>query len=124
MKKVIFVTLVLMALLMMVSVGFAVTPIIEVPNESSGNKTSDATIFTGSAIVKQVFIQSDGTTCSVALYGNTSAVGDVIFPAITCVGANGGCTTEMNVLAKDGIYADMTLVGGSECTYNIHYIRY
>ena len=122
MKKVIFVVCV--AFFVIVSVGFAATAVIEVPNESSGNKTSDGTIFTGSAIVKQVFVQSDGTTCSVALYGNTSAVGDVIFPPLSCVGANGGCTTEMNVLAKDGIYADMTLVGGSACTYNIHYIRY
>jgi hypothetical protein len=93
-------------------------------NLSSGNKTSDALIYTGRAIVKQVFIQSDGTSCSVALYGNTSAAGTVIFPALLCIGANGGCTTEMNVMAPYGIYADMTLVGGSACTYNVHYQEY
>lgn len=93
-------------------------------NRSSGNKTSDSLIYTGRAIVKEIFINTDGTSCSVALYGDTSATGTVIFPALLCIGANGGCIGEMNVLAPYGIYADMTLVGGTVCTYNVHYREY
>jgi hypothetical protein len=93
-------------------------------NRSSGNQTADALLYTGRAVVKQIFINTDGTSCSVALYGNTSAAGTVIFPALLCIGANGGCTTEMNVIAPYGIYADMTLVGGSVCTYNVHFKEY
>jgi len=111
--------LVAIVLLVMMGVGYGAEY-----NLSSGDKTADALIYTGRAIVKQVFVQSDGTSCSVAIYGNTSAVGTVVFPALSCIGANGGCTTEMNVLAPYGIYADMTLVGGSACTYNVHYQEY
>lgn len=91
-------------------------------NFSSGNKTDDAVIRDKPSVVKQVFIYTDGTSCSVALYNHASAAsGTVIFPAIPCIGANGGCTTDVNVYADTGVYADMTLVGGTTCTYNVHY---
>ncbi len=94
-------------------------------NLSSGNQTADALIYTGRAIVKQVFIDPDGTNnCEVTLYGNTTATGTVIFPPITCLGNGGGCTTQLNVLAPYGIYADVTIADGGTCTYNIHYREY
>jgi hypothetical protein len=92
---------------------------------SSGNKTADALVYTGRAIITKLMISTDVTNnCSVALYGNTSAAGTIIFPAMTCIAASaGGCTTDMKVLAPFGIYADMT-VGAGACTYNIHYQPY
>lgn len=89
-------------------------------NLSSGNKTADALIYTGRAIVKQVFIITDGAQdCSVEIYGNTSAAGTVIYPALPCLAATKSCTAPMNVIAPYGIYANMTTAG--TCTYNVHY---
>lgn len=90
-------------------------------NRYSGDKTADALIYEKKAVIKQIFIYTDGTSCSVALYDNTSASGDIAFPALPCIGTNGGCTTSMNVFVGKGIYADMTLVGGTTCTYNVHF---
>jgi len=94
-------------------------------NLSSGNKTADALIYTGRAIIKQVFVDPDGTNnCEVAIYGDTSATGTVIIPALTCLGTGSGCTAEVNVLAPYGIYADVSIAGGGSCTFNIHYQPY
>ena len=109
--------------LMFGTVVYAVDEVKVEPYKSSGDLSADALIYTGKAVVKQVFIVPDGTNnCSVKLYDKTSASGRVIFPALPCLGTGSGCTTDLNVLAETGIYADMTTVG--TCPYNVHYKEY
>lgn len=104
----------------------AVTVSAQEYSRSSGNQTADALIYTGRAIVTKVMIATDGTNeCKLALYGNTSATGTVIFPALPCPGTTLACeSAPMNVLAPYGIYGDVTIAGGGGCTYNIHYQEY
>jgi hypothetical protein len=90
--------------------------------EYSGNKTSDTQIISLPVVVKQVFIDTDGTSCGVALHDGTTNSAAVGVPGLLCIGANGGCTTKTNVRMKK-VYADMTLTGGTYCRFNIHFVR-
>lgn len=119
MKRICLVVIVLLA---MVTVGYGADSGLN-SSYSSGNKTADAVIKAGRAVLKRVMIVPDGTNnCSVAIYDNASAAtGTVIFPALTCLGNGSGCVTDVDVYASNGLYADMTVAGGGSCTYNVHY---
>ena len=90
--------------------------------EYSGSKTADAEITGYPIVIKQLFVETDGTNnCKVALHDGTSNSASTAVPPLTCIATAGGCTTRLNVKV-DKLYADMTVSAGS-CTYEIHFVR-
>lgn len=83
--------------------------------ESSGEKTADALILTGSGIFSQIVVTPDGTNdVTVAIYDNTSAAGNKILPSMTFAG-NGGVQASPPIwcCVENGIYVDVTLSAGT-----------
>ena len=102
----------------------ASTAIAFAPNEvaySSGEKTADATILTGTGYFHQIIVMPDGTNdVTVTVYDNTASSGTKILPTMTFSGTGGAqATPPVWVGVNTGIRVDITTVG--TVAYTVYY---
>jgi hypothetical protein len=90
--------------------------------QSSGAQTADAQIITGAGILRGFAIQTDGTNdVTITIYDGVGATGTELIPTAFTVAAadNYGGVVNLCILARDGIYADITTAG--TCSYVVYY---
>jgi len=108
MKRIIIICAVLV---LMASPAFAFRPM--EPADSSGEKTADATILTGSGFFKQIIVMPDGTNdVTVSIYDNTASSGTEVLPTLTFAGDGGPqASPPVWVSVDTGIRVDVTTAG-------------
>lgn len=90
---------------------------------SSGEKTADATILSGSGWFRQIIITPDGTNAvTVTIYDNTASSGTKIINTMTFAGDGGTqATPPAWVAVNTGIYVDVTVAGAGTVAYTVLY---
>ena len=93
---------------------------IDKPCECSGEQTADALLVTGSGVLKDVLINTDGTNnAALILYDGTSSAGKVVWKG-SVLGDSITGYTKINRTFHYGLYADMTVAAGA-MSYNVGY---
>jgi hypothetical protein len=86
---------------------------------SSGEKTADALIMSGSGWFHQILVTPDGTNAvTVTVYDNTSGSGTKVIETMTFAGDGGTqATPPIWIYCSTGIYVDVTVAGGGSVAY-------